>query len=66
MISIHITTNHATHSFVARLSLSGLNRMRGYYITKNKLEGYKDGSMYSYYFVPEERVKEMRQYIPVR
>jgi len=48
-------------------TLSGyVNRMKGYYITKNKLEGYKDGSMYSYYFVPEERVKEMRQYIPIR
>jgi hypothetical protein len=48
-------------------TLSGyVNRMRGYYITKNKLEGYKDGSMYSYYFMPEGRVNDMRQYMPVR
>ena len=48
-------------------TLSGyVNRMKGYYITKKKLKGYEDGSMYSYYFVPEERVKEMRQYIPIR
>ena len=44
-------------------TLSGyVNRMRGYYITKHKLEGYKDGSMYSYYFTPEGRVNDMRQY----
>jgi len=48
-------------------TLSGyVNRMRGYYITKNKLEGYKDGSMYSYYFFPEGRINDMRQYMPVR
>lgn len=34
-------------------TLSGyVNRMRGYYIAKHKLEGYKDGTMESYYFFP--------------
>jgi len=48
-------------------TLSGyVNRMRGYYIAKHKLEGYKDGTMKSFYFVPEERVLQMRSYIPVR
>ena len=48
-------------------TLSGyVNRMRGYFITKNRLEGYKDGTMDSYYFVPEGRKLEMRQYIPTR
>ena len=48
-------------------TLSGyVNRMRGHYITKNKLEGYKDGSMYSYYFFPEGRINDMRHYMPVR
>ena len=48
-------------------SMSGyVNRMRGYYIAKKKLEGYKDGSMPSYYFFPEDRVNDMRQYKPIR
>lgn len=48
-------------------TLSGyVNRMRGYYISKHKLEGYKDGTMESWYFVPKERVLQMREYIPVR
>ena len=48
-------------------TLSGyVNRMRGYYITKHKLEGYRDGTMQSWYFVPDIRVEEMRSYIPVR
>ncbi len=34
-------------------TLSGyVNRMRGYYIAKHKLEGYQDGTMESYYFHP--------------
>jgi len=48
-------------------TLSGyVNRMRGYYIAKHKLDGYKDGTMRSWYFTPEERVLQMRSYIPVR
>ena len=34
-------------------TLSGyVNRMRGYYIAKHKLDGHKDGTMESYYFYP--------------
>jgi hypothetical protein len=34
-------------------TLSGyVNRMRGYYIAKHKLDGYQDGTMESYYFHP--------------
>ena len=33
-----------------------VNRMRGYYITKHKLEGWEDGTMKSWYFTLEERV----------
>ena len=48
-------------------TLSGyVNRMRGYYIAKHKLVGYVDGTMKSWYFTPEERVLQMREYIPVR
>lgn len=37
-------------------TLSGyVNRMRGYYITKHKLEGHEDGTMESYYFFPLDR-----------
>jgi len=48
-------------------TLSGyVNRMRGYYITKHKEEGWRDGTMQSWYFVPKDRVNQMREYIPVR
>ncbi|KAL9186084.1 hypothetical protein ACHAXT_005322 [Thalassiosira profunda] len=48
-------------------TLSGyVNRMRGYYIAKHKLEGHEDGTMDSYYFFPEERHKQMKQYMPVK
>lgn len=41
-------------------TLSGyVNRMRGYYITKHKLEGWEDGTMQSWYFTPEERVSSL-------
>jgi len=48
-------------------TLSGyVNRMRGYYIAKHKLEGYQDGSMESYYFYPDERKNQMKTYMPVK
>jgi len=48
-------------------TLSGyVNRMRGYYITKHKLDGYKDGTMQSYYFTPQERKMVMVKYHPVK
>jgi len=48
-------------------TLSGYaNRMRGYYNTKNRLEGYELGTMKSYYFVPIERKYQMVHYKPVK
>ncbi|KAL7547776.1 hypothetical protein ACHAWF_011053 [Thalassiosira exigua] len=48
-------------------TLSGyVNRMRGYYIAKHKLEGWQDGSMNSYYFFPHEKTNQMKQYMPVK
>lgn len=48
-------------------TLSGyVNRMRGYYIAKHNLEGHLNGTMKSWYFTPEERILQMREYIPVR
>jgi len=41
------------------------NRMKGYYIAKHKLEGYKDGTMSSWYFTPKLIINQMRSYIPV-
>ena len=43
-----------------------INRLRGYYITKHKLEGYKDGTMKSWYLTPEDRRDEMQIYKPSR
>jgi len=43
-------------------SFSGyINRMRGYYSVKNKLDGYEDGVLRSWYFT-EDRHEEMREY----
>jgi len=48
-------------------TLSGyVNRMRGHYIAKHKLEGYEDGTMESYYFFPDERKEQMKKYYPVK
>jgi len=50
-----------------RSTLSGyINRMRGYYITKHKLEGYKEGTMDSYYFVPTDKRNQMKNYHAVK
>jgi len=43
-----------------------INRMRGYYIAKHALDGHEDGTMKSWYIVPEDRVDEMREYRAVR
>lgn len=43
-----------------------VNRMKGYYNTKKKIPGYKDGTMKSWYFIPDNRVDEMQTYQPVR
>lgn len=48
-------------------TLSGyVNRMRGYYITKHKLDGYEDGTMESYYFFPDDKGDQMKKYHPVK
>jgi len=48
-------------------TLSGyINRMRGYYIAKHKLDGYLDGTMPSYYFFPDEKSTQMQKYHPVK
>jgi len=50
-----------------RSTLSGyVNRMRGYYITKHKLEGYEAGTMESYYFVPADKREQMKMYHAVK
>jgi len=43
-----------------------INRMRGYHVQKRKMEGYKDGTINSYYFFPNENKYEMRKYAIVR
>lgn len=48
-------------------TLSGyINRMRGYSSQKNKLDGYLDGTLQSYYFVPDEKKYQMTVYKPVK
>lgn len=48
-------------------SFSGyINRMRGYRSVKDQLEGYKDGKTLSWYFYPDDRHEEMREYRSVR
>ena len=44
------------------------NELRRYNkaLAKHKLEGHLDGTMKSWYFTPEERILQMREYIPVR
>jgi GR25 family glycosyltransferase involved in LPS biosynthesis len=50
-----------------RSTLSGyINRMRGYYVTKHKLEGYNEGTIQSYYFVPADKYNQMRKYHAVK
>lgn len=43
-----------------------INRMRGYYIQKHKLNGFEDGTMESYYFVPLNLKNLMRTYMPMK
>jgi hypothetical protein len=42
-----------------------INRMRGYHAQKNKLEGYENGLIESYYFVPHPQKYVMKQYTPL-
>ncbi|EED90839.1 predicted protein [Thalassiosira pseudonana CCMP1335] len=43
-----------------------VNRMRGYYVSKHKLKGWKDGTMESYYFFPDDKSNQMKTYQPVK
>jgi len=48
-------------------TLSGyINRMRGYYAAKHKLEGYEKGILPSYYFVPKQKKMQMAKYMPIK
>lgn len=48
-------------------TLSGyVNRIRGYHSAKNKLKGYENGELDSWYFIPDDRQDEMQVYWPVR
>jgi hypothetical protein len=50
-----------------RSTLSGyINRMRGYYSTKEKLPGYELGTLQSYYFVPKDKKYVMSKYSAVK
>jgi hypothetical protein len=40
--------------------------MRGYYSAKHKQEGYEEGILNSYYFVPKEKKQQMRKYRAVK
>ena len=43
-----------------------INRMRGYHVDTEKLKGWEDGTMNSYYFFPNSRKYEMRKYAPIK
>ena len=43
-----------------------INRLRGYYSTKEGLEGSADGIIKSFYFSPEDRKLDMQKYVPVQ
>jgi hypothetical protein len=41
-----------------------VNRMRGYYSIRDKIDGYKDGTLKSYYFMPNSKRRVMTKYFP--
>lgn len=41
-----------------------VNRMRGYYSIRDKLKGYENGALKSFYFMPKHKQKVMRRYFP--
>lgn len=51
-------TGHSTFS-------GFINRMRGYYNEKHKIDGYEDGVQKSYYFAPMEWKYFMTKYFPI-
>ena len=54
--------------FGTRLSTftSYINRLRGYYSWRDKMEGYEGGGMKSYYFNPEQLKELHKQYFSIR
>ena len=40
-----------------------INRIRGYYSTRDKLAGYENGELKSYYFMPHEMKTLMTRYL---
>lgn len=48
-------------------TLSGyINRMRGYYSVKHRLDGYEKGVLKSYYFTPKDKKLSMTKYMAVK
>ncbi|KAL3908072.1 MAG: hypothetical protein SGILL_008623 [Bacillariaceae sp.] len=43
-----------------------INRMRGYHTQKEKLPGWKDGTMKSYYYVEKQHKDELINYYPIK
>mmetsp|Transcript_22535 Transcript_22535/g.34743 ORF Transcript_22535/g.34743 Transcript_22535/m.34743 type:complete len:124 (-) Transcript_22535:333-704(-) len=43
-----------------------IHRMRGYHSHKDKLPGYKEGKLHSYFFSPKSRVRENELYRAVQ
>ena len=42
-----------------------INRLRGYHADAEKLEGYEDGIIESYYYAPKTLYDEMHMYFPL-
>lgn len=43
-----------------------INRLRGYHATRAELPGAERGELNSFYFSPEHKIHQMRQYMPVK
>ena len=43
-----------------------INRLRGYHATRAELPGAERGELNSFYFSPEHKINQMRQYMPVK
>lgn len=39
-----------------------INRLRGYHSQKQKLEGYETGALNSYYYIPRNKIEDVRQF----
>ena len=43
-----------------------INRLRGYHATRAELPGAERGELKRFYFSPEQKINQMRQYMPVK